>query len=35
MIEKVSVDFKYLDDIRSLQREGCPSVLVRVEMMLF
>ena len=30
MIEKVSLNFKYLDDIRSLQREGYPNVLSRV-----
>ncbi len=30
MIEKVSVDFKYLNDIRNLQREDRPSVLPRV-----
>jgi len=30
MIEKVSLNFKCLDDIRSLQREGYPSVLTSV-----
>lgn len=30
MIEKLSVDFKYLNDIRSLQREGSPDVLHKV-----